>query len=159
MQLSERNFKEKEILVTGPRWAPDTKTDWPTDCQLQINFNFNYWVLLYKRVFFYSEKLPFCIVEYVHYPIATTVQPQWTPWSYFSSFKVITTTSRQQCLLHLNLLRTIGSKSLIKVAAPRKTFSDIHGLCTQYTSAFGHCTYIVVHMICIWYILFWFTRS
>jgi hypothetical protein len=33
-QLSEGNFKEKEKLVTGPRWAPDTKTDWPTDCRL-----------------------------------------------------------------------------------------------------------------------------
>jgi hypothetical protein len=26
-QLSEGNFKEKEKSVTGPRWAPDTKTD------------------------------------------------------------------------------------------------------------------------------------
>jgi hypothetical protein len=32
-QLSEGSFKEKEKLVTGPRWAPDTKTDWPTDCR------------------------------------------------------------------------------------------------------------------------------
>jgi hypothetical protein len=32
-QLSERNFKEKEKLVLGPRWAPDTKTVWPTDCR------------------------------------------------------------------------------------------------------------------------------
>jgi hypothetical protein len=32
-QLSKRNFKEKEKLVTGPRWARDTKTDWPTDCR------------------------------------------------------------------------------------------------------------------------------
>jgi hypothetical protein len=30
LQLSKRNFKEKEKLVIGPRWAPDTKTDWPT---------------------------------------------------------------------------------------------------------------------------------
>jgi hypothetical protein len=30
--LSKRNFKEKEKLVAGPRWVPDTKTDWPTDC-------------------------------------------------------------------------------------------------------------------------------
>jgi hypothetical protein len=29
-QLSEGNFQEKEKLVVGPRWAPDTKTDWPT---------------------------------------------------------------------------------------------------------------------------------
>jgi hypothetical protein len=27
------NFKEKEKLVAGPRWVPDTKTDWPT-CKL-----------------------------------------------------------------------------------------------------------------------------
>jgi hypothetical protein len=39
-QLSKGHFKEKEKSVTGPRWAPDTKTDWPTDCLLQINFNF-----------------------------------------------------------------------------------------------------------------------
>jgi hypothetical protein len=39
-QLSEGNFEEKEKLVTGPRWAPDTKTDWPTDFWTQINFNF-----------------------------------------------------------------------------------------------------------------------
>jgi hypothetical protein len=32
-QLSEGNFEEKEKLVTGHRWAPDTKTDWPTDCR------------------------------------------------------------------------------------------------------------------------------
>jgi hypothetical protein len=29
-QLSEENFKENVKLVAGPRWAPDTKTDWPT---------------------------------------------------------------------------------------------------------------------------------
>jgi hypothetical protein len=38
--MSEGNFKEKEKLVKGPKWAPDTKTDWPTDCRSQINFNF-----------------------------------------------------------------------------------------------------------------------
>jgi hypothetical protein len=27
------NFKEKEKLVAGPRWVPDIKTDWPTDCR------------------------------------------------------------------------------------------------------------------------------
>jgi hypothetical protein len=26
-QMSEGNFEEKEKLVAGPRWAPDTKTD------------------------------------------------------------------------------------------------------------------------------------
>jgi hypothetical protein len=40
--MSEGNFKEKEKLVAGPRWAPDTKTDWPTDCRSQINCNFNF---------------------------------------------------------------------------------------------------------------------
>jgi hypothetical protein len=40
--LSKGNFKEKEKSVTGPRWAPDTKTDWPTYCRSQINFNFNF---------------------------------------------------------------------------------------------------------------------
>jgi hypothetical protein len=27
------NFMAKEKLVTGPRWAPDTGTDWQTDCR------------------------------------------------------------------------------------------------------------------------------
>jgi hypothetical protein len=26
-QLSKGNFKEKEKLVVGPKWAPDSKTD------------------------------------------------------------------------------------------------------------------------------------
>jgi hypothetical protein len=30
-QLSKGNFKEKEKLVAGPKWAADTKTDWQTD--------------------------------------------------------------------------------------------------------------------------------
>jgi hypothetical protein len=29
----QENLKEIEKLVAGPRWAPDTKTDWPTDCR------------------------------------------------------------------------------------------------------------------------------
>jgi hypothetical protein len=29
----KENLKEKEKLVAGSRWAPDTKTDWPTDCR------------------------------------------------------------------------------------------------------------------------------
>jgi hypothetical protein len=32
-QLSKRNFKEKEKLVTCPRWAPETRIDWPTECR------------------------------------------------------------------------------------------------------------------------------
>jgi hypothetical protein len=32
-QLSKENFKEKEKLVAGPRWVPDTKTEWSTDCR------------------------------------------------------------------------------------------------------------------------------
>jgi hypothetical protein len=27
----KQNLKEKEELVAGLRWEPDTKTDWPTD--------------------------------------------------------------------------------------------------------------------------------
>jgi hypothetical protein len=33
LQLSKEDFKEKEKLVAGPRWVPDTKTDWSTDCR------------------------------------------------------------------------------------------------------------------------------
>jgi hypothetical protein len=32
-QLSKANLKEKDKLVVDPRWVPDTKTDWPTDCR------------------------------------------------------------------------------------------------------------------------------
>jgi hypothetical protein len=32
-QLSKEKFKEKEKMVAGPTWVPDTKTDWPTDCR------------------------------------------------------------------------------------------------------------------------------
>jgi hypothetical protein len=32
-QLPKGNFKEKDKLVAGPRWVPDTKTGWPTDCR------------------------------------------------------------------------------------------------------------------------------
>jgi hypothetical protein len=28
-------------LVAGPRWAPDTKTDWPTDCRSKCDFDFD----------------------------------------------------------------------------------------------------------------------
>jgi hypothetical protein len=32
-KLSKNNQREKgEKLVSCPRWVPDTKTDWPTDC-------------------------------------------------------------------------------------------------------------------------------
>jgi hypothetical protein len=30
---NNKRLKEKEKLVAGPRSAPDTKTDWPTDCR------------------------------------------------------------------------------------------------------------------------------
>jgi hypothetical protein len=30
-QLSTGNFMAKEKLITGHRWVPDTRTDWPTD--------------------------------------------------------------------------------------------------------------------------------
>jgi hypothetical protein len=42
-QLSKENVKEKEKLVTGPRWMPDTKTDWPTDRRSYDNFDFDFW--------------------------------------------------------------------------------------------------------------------
>jgi hypothetical protein len=29
----KENLKEIEKMVAGPRWAPDTKTDWPTNCR------------------------------------------------------------------------------------------------------------------------------
>jgi hypothetical protein len=29
----KENLKEIEKLVAGPRWAPNTKTDLPTDCR------------------------------------------------------------------------------------------------------------------------------
>jgi hypothetical protein len=32
-QLSKENVKEKEKLVVGPGWGPDTKADWATDCR------------------------------------------------------------------------------------------------------------------------------
>jgi hypothetical protein len=41
-QMSNGNFRKKIKLVKGPRWAPDTKTDWPSDCRSWINFNFNF---------------------------------------------------------------------------------------------------------------------
>jgi hypothetical protein len=50
-QISEGNFKEKEKLVKGPRWAPGTKADCPTDCRSQINFNFNFnFSYMWRRV-------------------------------------------------------------------------------------------------------------
>jgi hypothetical protein len=33
LQLSRGNFMAKEKFVIGPGWAPDTRTDWPTDCR------------------------------------------------------------------------------------------------------------------------------
>jgi hypothetical protein len=32
-QLCKDNLTVKEKLVASPRWAFDTKTDWPTDCR------------------------------------------------------------------------------------------------------------------------------
>jgi hypothetical protein len=32
-KLSKGKNRELEKLVAGPRWFPDTKTDWPTDCR------------------------------------------------------------------------------------------------------------------------------
>jgi hypothetical protein len=41
----KENLKEKEKLVAGPRWAPDSKTDWPTDCRSSCDFDFENWTL------------------------------------------------------------------------------------------------------------------
>jgi hypothetical protein len=32
-KLFKKNFEEKEKLIAGPRRAPDTRTDWSTDCR------------------------------------------------------------------------------------------------------------------------------
>jgi hypothetical protein len=37
-QLSKENFKEKEKFVEGPRWVPDTKTDWQSTVGRNIIF-------------------------------------------------------------------------------------------------------------------------
>jgi hypothetical protein len=36
-----RKFQRERKIGHSPRWVPDTKTDWLTDCRSQINFNFN----------------------------------------------------------------------------------------------------------------------
>jgi hypothetical protein len=41
-QLFKAHFKEKYKLVAGSRWVPDTKTDWPTDCQSKCDFDFGF---------------------------------------------------------------------------------------------------------------------
>jgi hypothetical protein len=42
LELPKEDLKEKEKLVAGPRWVPDTKTDWPIDCLSLFNFNFSW---------------------------------------------------------------------------------------------------------------------
>jgi hypothetical protein len=37
-QLSDSN----QNLVMGPRWVPDTKTDWPTDRRSIISFSYKF---------------------------------------------------------------------------------------------------------------------
>jgi hypothetical protein len=37
----QENLKEKEKLVAGPRWAPDAKTNWRTDCWSKCDFDFD----------------------------------------------------------------------------------------------------------------------
>jgi hypothetical protein len=40
VQLPKDNFQERNgKLVTGPRWRPDTRPDWPTDRRSQDNFD------------------------------------------------------------------------------------------------------------------------
>jgi hypothetical protein len=40
-QMTKENVKEKEKLIAGPGWAPDTKTDWPTVCRSYCDFDFD----------------------------------------------------------------------------------------------------------------------
>jgi hypothetical protein len=39
------NFKAKVKLVASPRWAPDTKTDLPTDCRSKCDFDFDFGIV------------------------------------------------------------------------------------------------------------------
>jgi hypothetical protein len=64
--MSEGNFNEKEKLVKGPRLAPDTKTDWPTDCRSQINFNFNFESALHVAMHASHAALPMVSLEILH---------------------------------------------------------------------------------------------
>jgi hypothetical protein len=38
-QLPKEYFKEKEKLVTDPRWVPDTKTGWPTSTSIYLTLS------------------------------------------------------------------------------------------------------------------------
>jgi hypothetical protein len=40
-QMSTGNWKEKN-LVAGPRWVPDTKTDWPNDRKSSYKFDLTF---------------------------------------------------------------------------------------------------------------------
>jgi hypothetical protein len=39
-QGTARQKRKKKNLVVGPKERPDTKTDWPTGCRSQNNFDF-----------------------------------------------------------------------------------------------------------------------
>jgi hypothetical protein len=58
--MSEGNFKEKEKLVKGPIWAPDTKTDWPTGRKLTSTSTstaaVSYWTELQKTIVWRAPK-------------------------------------------------------------------------------------------------------
>jgi hypothetical protein len=42
-QPSKNNLREKgKKLVTGPRWVPDIRTDWPTDWRSKYNCDFDF---------------------------------------------------------------------------------------------------------------------
>jgi hypothetical protein len=40
LKINEKRKWEK--LVAGPRWVPDTKTNWLTNCRSQYNFDFDF---------------------------------------------------------------------------------------------------------------------
>jgi hypothetical protein len=56
----KENLKEKEKLVACSRWAPDTKTNWPTDRRSQYNLKFNlrHYTANYRPVLS-SERAPY----------------------------------------------------------------------------------------------------
>jgi hypothetical protein len=55
-----RNCKKKlkrdwGNLVAGPKWVLETKTDWPTDCRSQYNFDFDIYFRVYAND--YADKI------------------------------------------------------------------------------------------------------
>jgi hypothetical protein len=46
LQITNHNclktISRRKKLVADPRWVPDTKMDWPTDCRSQFKFDFDF---------------------------------------------------------------------------------------------------------------------